>query len=137
MPFFVGTPEDLAWCGALVAVKLCAPEAVKSDALPIDALAEIDTSSIMTVIQEGVATSLGLKPAKRLKIPTLTRPTYEGDVYLIRLQFPEGNAIETPAIEVPYMLRDKVRIKCLIGRYVLKQIVFTYNGLTNTFSLRF
>jgi hypothetical protein len=137
MPFFVGTPEDLAWTGPLVAVRLCAPECVKSDAPPIDALAEIDTSSIMTVIQEGVATSLGLKPVKRLKIPTFNRPVYEGDVYMIRLQFPEGNAIETPAIEVPYMLRDKVRIKCLIGRYVLKQIVFTYNGFTNTFSLTF
>jgi hypothetical protein len=137
MTIFYGKPADLAFSGPLVAVKLCVPEGVKSDALPIDTLAEIDTSSVLTVIQEGVATSLGLTPGKRLKIPTFTKPVYEGDIYVIRLQFPEGNAIDTPAIEVPYMLRDKVRIKCLIGRYVLKQTILTYNGFANTFSLKF
>ena len=137
MPFFVGKPEDLTSRGPLVAVKLCVPEALQSDVPPIDALAEINTSSIVTIIQEGIATSLGLKSTGKLRVPTSFRPVYEADAYLLRIQFPEGYAIETPAIEVPYMLRHMVRIKCLIGRYVLKQTVFTYNGLTNTFSLKF
>jgi hypothetical protein len=137
MPFFVGKPESLLYTGPLVAVKLCAPEAVKSDAPPIDALAEINTSSILTVIQEGIATSLGLKFIGKLHVPTALRPVYEADAYLLRIQFAEEHAIETRAIEVPFMLRNTLRIKCLIGRDVLKQAVFTYNGLTNTFSLKF
>jgi len=137
MPFIVGKPESLLYSGALVAVKLGAPEAVKSDAPPIDALAEINTSSIVTIIQEGIATSLGLKSIGKLHVPIPLRPAYEADTYLLRIQFAEAHAIETRAIEVPYMLGHKVRVKCLIGRDVLKQAVFTYNGLANTFSLKF
>lgn len=137
MTSFVGKPGDLKQSGPLVAVKLCAPETVKPMVPPIDTMAEIDTGVLITRIQEGVATSLGLTSTGKLRVPTSFRPVYEADAYLLRIQFPEGYAIETPAIEVPYMLRHKVRIKCLIGRYVLKQTVFTYNGLTNTFSLKF
>ena len=137
MPFIVGRPESLLYSGALVAVKLCAPEAAKSDALPIDAMAEINLNAIVTIIQEGIATSLGLKFMGKLHMTTELCPAYEADTYLLRIQFSEDYAIETRAIEVPYMLGRKVRVKCLIGRDVLKQAIFTYNGLTNTFSLKF
>jgi hypothetical protein len=137
MPFIVGNLDSLLYTGPLVAVKLCAPETAQSDALPIDALAEINTGSIVTIIQEGIATSLGLKFIGKQHMSIPLRPVYEADTYLLRIQFAEDYAIETRAIEMPYMFRTHVRIKCLIGRDVLKLAVFTYNGLTNTFSLKF
>src|SRR5438046_835463 len=116
MTSFVGKPGNLMRNGPLVAVKLCAPKEVKPTVPPIDALAEIDTSIVVTRIQEGVATSLGLEPAGKVKIMTDTTPAYESYLYRIRLQFPSGDAFEADAIEVPYMVRPNVRIKCLIGR---------------------
>lgn len=125
--------------GPLVAVKLCVPKQVKSksEAPPISTLAEINSGSIATIIQEGVATSLGLEPIGRLELPTLTKPKYVGHLYGIRLQFPEENWIETAAIEMPYMVREHARIECIIGRDILKHTVMVYNGFTNTFTLNF
>lgn len=129
---------DLAACGALVTVNLWVPREVKSTIEPIETLAEIDTALARTSIQEGVATSLGLEPVGTTKITTATAPMYEAHVFRIRLVFPDGNvAFEVNAVEVPYLIRPKVRIKCLIGRDILKHSVLTYNGLTNMFSLSF
>ena len=104
---------------------------------PIDTLAEIDTGVLITRIQEGVATSLGLEPAETIKITTATKPAYESYLYCIRVVFPSGHAFEVNAVEVPYMMRPNARIKCLIGRDVLQYSILTYNGYMNTFSLDF
>jgi hypothetical protein len=133
----VGKPGDLMQNGLLVAVKLCAPKEVESTVPTIDTLAEIDTGVLITRIQEGVATSLGLEPAGTVKITTATTPAYKAYLYRIRLLFPSGDAFEADAIEVPYMVRPHVRIKCLIGRDILKYSILTYNGYSNTFSLNF
>jgi hypothetical protein len=137
MASIVGKPASLMTSGALVAVKLCVPECVKSDVPPISTLAEINTGSIVTIIQEGVATSLGLEPVAKLELPMLTRPKHIGILYRIRLQFPEGSWVETAAMEMPYMVREHARIKCIIGRDILRRGVFVYNGLENTFSINF
>lgn len=90
-----------------------------------------------TVIQEGIATSLGLDPVGTIKITTVTTPVYECYQYRIRLLFPQGCAAEVLAIEAPYLLQPDRRIKCLIGRDVLKRSLLIYYGLTNMFSLIF
>lgn len=129
---------NLALSGALVSVKLWVPKQVQSILEPIDTLAEIDTSIAHTRIQEGVATSLGLEPIGMMKITTVTAYIYEAHLFRIRLVFPDGNmAFEVNAVEVPYMLRPHARIKCLIGRDVLRHSVLTYNGLANKFTLDF
>lgn len=137
MASIVGKPASLMTSGPLVAVKLCAPETLKSDVPPISTLAEINTGCIVTIIQEGVATSLGLEPVAKLELPMLTRLKHIGTLYRIRLQFPEGSWAETAAMEMPYMLREHARIKCIIGRDILKHTVMIYDGPTNTFTLKF
>ena len=137
MTAFVGKPGDLRQNGPLIAVQMCAPEEVASTEPPIDTLAEIDTGVLITRIQEGVATSLGLEPNGTVKITTATDAVYESYLYRIRLVFPSGHAFEVNAVEVPYMMRPHERIKCLIGRDVLQYSLLTYNGFLNTFSLNF
>ena len=138
MASIVGKPASLMTSGPLVAVQLCVPGEMKSDVPPIDTLAEIDTGSIATIIQEGVATSLGLKPLNRkLELPMLTRPKYTGYLYHIRVRFSDGSWVETAAMEMPYMLREHARIKCIIGRDILRHSVLVYNGVNNMFSLDF
>src|SRR2546421_3385291 len=118
------TNPDLATSGALVAVKLWVPRSVQSAREPIETTAEIGTSFACTYIQEGVATSLGLEPTGTVKITSTTKPVSVAQRYLIRLVFPQNNlAFEVQAIEVPYMLRPSVRIKCLIGRDILQHAV--------------
>ena len=129
---------DLVASGALVAVNLWVPRAMHSTIEPVEALAEIDTAIARTCIQEGVATSLGLEPVGTITITTTTAPMYEAHVFRIRLVIPEGNmAFEVNAVEVPYLIRPKVRIKCLIGRDILQHGVLNYDGPANTFSLNF
>lgn len=137
MTTIVEKPGGLMQRGPLVAVQLCAPKDVASAVLPIDTLAEIDTGVLMTRIQEGVATSLGLEPNGTVKITTATAPVYEVYRYRIRVGFPSGEAFEVDALEVPYMMRPHARIKCLIGRDMLQYSILTYNGFLNTFSLDF
>ena len=137
MASFVGKPVDLTISGPLITVKLWVPQQVTSTIPPIDTLAEIDTAVVNTYIQEGVATSLGLTPKGTKTITTTTTQAYESYFYHIRLVFPHGKAVEVHAVEVPYMLRPNVRIKCLIGRDILQLGVLTYNGRCNTFSFDF
>jgi hypothetical protein len=143
MSMFTGKPADLLRNGVLIAVKLSPPAARASISLfaeqqsvpPIDTVAAVNTSAMYTYIQEGVATSLGLKPIEPVKITTATRLTYESYMYRIRLLFSDGGAVEVNAVEVPYMMHPLTRIKCLIGRDILQLCVLTYDGRTNTVTL--
>jgi hypothetical protein len=137
MSTFTDKPIDLVRRGPLVQVRLYVPQQMEAKRPPIDALAEINTAVANTCIQEGVATSLGLTPKETVKITTATTQAYECYVYHIRVAFPQGKAVEVYAVEVPYMLRPHVRIKCIIGRDVLQLGVLTYNGRDNTFSFDF
>jgi hypothetical protein len=72
-----------------------------------------------------------------VKITTTATLAYKAYKYRIRLVVPCGEAFEVDAVEVPYLVRPHVRIKCLIGRDVLRYSILTYNGYMNTFSLNF
>ena len=138
MSSFVGKPENLATAGPLIAVKLWVPRQLKSDLQPIDTLAEVDTALPNTFVQEGVATSLGLEPVGTKTVTTALKLKYEAHLFRIRIEFPEQKmAFEADVVEIPYMLRPNARIKCIIGRDILRYGVLTYNGLANTFSLEF
>lgn len=128
---------SLVESGPLIAIKLYVPRQTEANQPPIDAFAEIDTASIRTYIQEGIATSLGLTPKDTVTIATLSNQAYASYVYQIRLVFPHGKAVEVHAVEVPYMLRPHGRIKCLIGRDILQLGILTYDGRDNTFSFDF
>jgi hypothetical protein len=134
MTTYTSKPINLAESGVLIAVQLCAPSSVTAP-LPIDTVAEINTSAMYTYIQEGVATSLGLKPIDQVKITAATRLVYEGYMYRIRLVFPGGGAVEVNAVEVPYMIRRCKRIKCVIGRDILQRCILTYDGRANAVTL--
>ena len=127
---------DLVKTGALVAVRLWVPE-VKPGVVPIETMAEINTGLAQTFIQEGVATSLKLEPVGKVTIRTSA--ALEMEVYLFRLRivFPADNLVfSVTAVEVPY-IHQGGRVKCLIGRDILRYTVLTYNGTENKFALEF
>jgi hypothetical protein len=131
--------------GELIAVKLRAPEDVRANQIrqertivpTVGALAAIDSDVEYTLIQEGIAASLGLEPAGTTKVATLPRQIYECNQYRIQLLFPQGHVAETYAVEVPFLYQGDRRFKCLIGRDILKDSTVLYECDTDTISLIF
>ncbi len=101
---------------------------------PIMVSGMIDTGATNTVIQEGLAKKLGLKPIGLRKITTPSSVDVECLTYQLRLDFPNGPKIEVVAIEAPLQAQH---IQCLIGRDILSHGVFVYTGYVNTFTLSF
>jgi len=143
MPSFVSKVTDLETLGPLIGVTLWPGPDARSELSPcIDTIAQIDTSSPYTLIQEGLATALGLEPVQTVKLLTVTgmvrvRGCY---VYRLTLEFPQHDAsyaFGIFAVEVPWMVDEDNRVKCRIGRDVLQFGRLLYNGKDNIFSLSF
>lgn len=126
---------NLERTGALVTVKLWVPHKEKKPTVaPIEVTGMIDTGTKYTVILEGTGARLGLTPAGRTTITTATTKDHECYEYCIRVLFPQGTFADVLAIECPW---PDPSIHCFIGRNALKNSTFTYNGLTNMFTLSF
>jgi len=101
---------------------------------PVNGLAMIDTGATVTVVREDLIKKLGLNPVGMVKINTsysTNVPCYE---YLIRVLFPNNVIIETRAIGAPLLGQH---IQFLIGRDILQNSVFIYNGQMNSFTINF
>ncbi len=143
MPSFtVGVP-NLEAAGPCVKVSLAVSSAAeealrkRSEAIPnpMQVLALIDTGAMATVIQTGVAQQLGLKPVGITWIQTPASSDVLCDKYLVRVAFMDSpTTVESTVVEAP--LRG-VSIQCLIGRDILAQGIFIYNGPVNQFTLSF
>jgi hypothetical protein len=131
-------PDDLIRSGLLIAVRLYHPMPKAGSLFWVDTLAVIDTAAPRTVIQEGVATSIGLEPFDTVTLRTGLARVYESYSYFMSLRFPDGSALEIiEIVEVPCMLHPDTHVKCKIGRDILKYAILTYNGASNMFSLEF
>ena len=142
MPSFTSTVPNLRGFGPLVKVRLTvgmsAEAAFRSRSIllppPLEIDAMIDTGATGTVIREGLAGQLGLKPVGVANISTPSSVNVQCYEYLVRLLFPNNVQIETKAIEAPLQGQH---IQCLIGRDVLAHGVLVYIGYANLFSLSF
>jgi len=101
---------------------------------PVTAVGMIDTGATGTVIQQGIASQLGLNPIGVVFINTPSSTNVRCLEYLVRLVFPNNVVVETTAIEAPLQGQH---IQCLIGRDTLAHGVLIYIGYTNTFTLSF
>ena len=125
--------------GLRVAVGSPVEEALKRAAQPVPGAVEltalIDTGATATVIQQGVAAQLGLKPVGVVRIHTPSSSDVPCYQYAVRLLFPNNVVAEgVTAIEAPLVGQD---IQVLIGRDVLAHGVLVYIGYANLFSLSF
>jgi len=142
MPSFSVQSPNLAATGPVFNMRLWVPpkleEVLNADnkEIPtqVDVMAMIDTGATSTVIQEGLAVKLGIKPLDTEMINTPTTDGHECYKYHVRLLFPNGVVAEVVAIEAPLVNQH---IQLLIGRDVLTQGVLVYTGFTNSFSLSF
>jgi hypothetical protein len=142
MPAFTTTVADLQQQGPWIDLQLtvgAAAEAVLRKAgdpipAPVSARAMIDTGASHTVIQQNLATQLGLQPVGTTYINTPASTNVPCPRYRVRLLFPQNTLFEVTALATPLQGQH---IQCLIGRDVLARAVFVYIGDNNLFSLSF
>jgi hypothetical protein len=93
---------------------------------------------VFTIIQEGLATTLGLEPVGTVKARKLPLGGCKSYQYLLWVHFlDQGYLVKLGVIEAPRLLHPDNRVKCLIGRDILQFVKLLYNGPDNTFSLSF
>ena len=93
----------------------------------------IDTGASGTLVQTSVIERLGLD---RIGTVLLTTPSTAKPLvryqYRVRIVLSKTIAFETNAVEGALIGQD---IECLIGRDILEEVVFTYDGPNNRFSI--
>jgi len=142
VPSFTSEVPNLRAVGPVVELKIAVgsdvEEAFKRSrgTMPplVQALAMIDTGASATVIQQGIASKLGLNPVGVTEIVTPSHTNVWCYRYIVRLVFPNNVTVESTVIEAP--LQGQY-IQCLIGRNVLAHGVLVYIGYRNLFSLSF
>jgi predicted aspartyl protease len=132
----------VAQFGCRVAVTLSVPQAQRelitstggTPAAPVVGAALLDTGATGTCIDDGIATSLGLR-----QVGTVTISTPDGTSphpqYLVEVELAgvPGTALWT----VTGAALAAQRLVALIGTDVMQNGVFAYNGKTGAFSLSF
>jgi predicted aspartyl protease len=101
---------------------------------PLSVTALIDTGASHTVLQQRLASRLGLQPVGRSAFQTPTQASASFPRYDVRLHFPHDIEKETTVVGMPLQGQH---IQCLIGRDVLADAVLVYLGESNLFSLSF
>jgi len=99
----------------------------------ISAVMLIDTGASGTLVQTDVLNRLGLESLGTvfLRTPTTTEPVARSQ-YLVRIVLSQGIAFEVEVVDAPLTGQG---IQGLIGRDILDQLVFTYNGPKNQFTV--
>jgi hypothetical protein len=149
---------NLARSGALIPMRLGVLEPS-----PIQALGMIDTGAGFILIHTDLVNSLGLTPTGTTRLITVTQEAFECPEYRIRLQ-PIGKtkirsgtsyeyeawkyhiriafidfkrSFEFIAVEIPNIIRPRLRIQCLFGLDILQHFIMTYDGLNDVHSLTY
>ena len=101
---------------------------------PIPVTAMVDTGAPRSVIQDGLAAQLNLKPIGRIPISSVTAQGVLCYEYQVRFSLPNGIIVEGAVIEAPLQGQQ---IQALIGRDILAHSVLVYIGRTNQFTIAF
>jgi predicted aspartyl protease len=110
------------------------PEEVKRYEKGFQAMMLIDTGASCTAIDKEISSVLNLKHRGVTHISTPSSNSHECLTYDIDLVIP-GNQSHIPNIEVIETELNNQGINGLLGRDVLKNILFIYHGYTGQFTL--
>jgi len=142
MPSFIQRISNLQQVGPVVDL-LITPSIVYLQALglpstnvkAVKVLGLIDTGASETVISEGIAEKLGIKPVSTTNINTPSSTNVLCCQYDVQLIFQKNvNVASIVVTEAP--LKGQ-HIQCLIGRDILAHSVLIYTGYDNSFTLSF
>jgi hypothetical protein len=101
---------------------------------PVEVEALVDTGSGRSILQRELARSLGLTPVGTVEIDTPSSTDVPALEYWVRFWFDSAASVEVKVLEAPLPV---ARIRALLGRDVLDQARFVYDGVRGEFSLTF
>jgi predicted aspartyl protease len=142
LPSFTSQVPDLQDTGAILEARIDVTDEERASIAssgrlvhgPVDILAVVDTGASNTVVQIGLAQSLGLEPIGTRLMNTPSSSRFECLEYNVRIVLPNDVGFQLPVLEAP--LEDQ-NIQCMIGRDILSQAVLVYIGYNNQFTLSF
>ena len=102
---------------------------------PIKVSALIDSGANCSVLQVGIAAQLGLTPIDKVRISTPSDQGLMCDRYSVQFLFP-AHQYSIPVTPVEAPLKGQL-IGAIIGRDVLRNCVFVYQGHDESFTLSF
>lgn len=102
---------------------------------PIRFRAQIDTGASHTCISESIAERLSLSPVGRVLIRTPSSSSFPCFRYHVKISLTRSLSWEIIALGTPFL--DDPSFECLIGRDILSQTVFVYDGPSSEFTLRY
>lgn len=132
--------------GAVIDLQISAPDTLiqllkaqgKPIPNPVNGLGIIDTGAFTTSVNKSILSSFGGKPIGTRPVNT-AGANLNMDVYAAKISFPGTNIIkpfeETLAMNDLKSSYKEVPIIALIGREVLSNCVFIYNGKTGIYTL--
>jgi len=141
LPSFTSKSPNLQAIGPVADIEIMPSQlmlqTIKPTSLPqpYKARALIDTGASGTVIQKGIAQTLGLSPVGVTFINTPSSQNVACYQYHIQFLFVPNNMI-FEGIVTEASLQGQP-IQCLIGRDILALAVFVYTGYDNSFTLAF
>lgn len=98
----------------------------------------IDTGATFSAVHKDIVTALGLNPIRTTTVGT-AQGQVQQSVYMVRLAVPAMNldfdASPLAAVDLTGQLADGQPVIALIGRDLLRQCVFIYNGPLGVFTL--
>lgn len=94
----------------------------------------VDTGAGRSVIQKGLAAELGLEPVGAVEIDTPSSVDLASMEYLVRFWFSDRLSVESRALEAPLPVPE---LRALVGRDVLSQGTFLYDGRRARFTVKF
>ena len=106
-------------------------------AMPRAVTALLDTGSSMSVIDIDIMHELRMHAEDMLTVSSLHAPL-ELPLFNLHLQIPQlHGAYDTEIGTIGARISGSQGIQCLIGRDVLQECVFTYDGIKRSFMLNF
>ena len=141
MPAITQHVQDMERTGSVMELYLTVPvrieeklnAEVKEKPHPVLVKALIDTGVTSSVVQEGIAEKMGLRPIGEVKINTPSTEGHHCYKYFLRAILPRhGLAYEGAFISAP--LRGQ-NIQCVIGRDILSHGILIYIGYAGEFTL--
>lgn len=143
MPSFTVTTPDLEDEGPVIEVVFSLNAAARAAYVaagepiprPIRATVLIDTGASHSVVMEGLLDPLGLKPVSATSINTASSTSVPCAVYAVRMTLPSNDYLDKSVIAAPSAGLVAQNIQGLIGRDVLSDGIFIYQGAHDSFTL--
>jgi hypothetical protein len=140
MPGLNFTVPNMAEMGPVLPIKVIPSTAMdeilktegKPAPAPVDALVMVDTGASLTLLTREVITALHIEPIGSVPLSTITGSD-DCRRFQVQIMLPNGLVSGDIVVVEPKQLHGG--IQGLIGRDMLRAMLFVYNGPTNQFTL--